>query len=57
MKIRRRLKSPARITSYKPPLRIIMSVTLVSILKKLDIPLEVYAKEMKNQLRYKRRYA
>ena len=57
MKIRRRLKSPARLTSYKPPSRIIMSVTQVNLLKRLNIPLEAYAKEIHKRQQYKRRYA
>jgi len=56
MKIRHRLKRPARITTYQPPSRIIISETQLNILKRLGIPLEKYAKEMKNQMRYKRRY-
>jgi len=56
MKIRHRLKRPPRITLYKPSSRIIISETQLNILKRLNIPLEKFAKEMAHLMRYKRRY-
>ena len=56
MKVLKRLKQPAQITSYVPPKVIRMTTSQVEILKKLNIPIEVYAREVKKELDYKHRY-
>lgn len=56
MKVLKKLKRPARITPYVPPKVIRMSTSQVQILKKLGIPLEVYAREYKKEFAYKNRY-
>jgi hypothetical protein len=56
MKVLKRLKSPVRITSYIPPKVIGMTTSQIEILKKLNIPIEAYAREVKKELEYKNRY-
>lgn len=57
MRVLRRLKRPVRRTSYKEPeKRVIITRTQFEILKRLDIPVERYAKEIIKSRAYKNRY-
>lgn len=57
MKILKRLKRPVRRTSYEEPeKRVIITRTQFEILKRLDIPVERYAKEIIKGRAYKHRY-
>lgn len=56
MKVRSRLKRPARVTSYQPPKKIVLSTTQLSLLEKLEIPLQEYSKVLMEEFGYKRRY-
>lgn len=57
MKILRRLKRPARRTSYvEPPKKVILTRTQFEIMKRLDIKVEDYAREIIKSRAYKHRY-
>lgn len=56
MKVIKKLKCPAKITKYVPPKKIAMTTSQIQILKKLNIPIEVYAKKYMEQFKYKYRY-